>query len=146
MVASSNLSWSSDYIGLPYTDRGRDRAGCDCWGLVRLVLREQWGIEVPSAHTDYADPDDRAAAHALFETYRGGAWLQVEPEAARAGDVVLLRRGRHACHVGILTAPRVMLHIQRGIDASIERLDGAVWAQKVDSYWRHREMEAADAA
>lgn len=136
----------SAYIGLPFEDCGRDRNGLDCWGLVRLVLREQWGIEVPSWHTDYADPDERAAISTLIEARKDGAWLPVAPGQTQAGDVVLLRWGRHVCHVGILVEPRVMLHIQRGFDAALERLDSPVWVHKVHSFWRHKDLEAANAA
>jgi len=34
--------WASTYVGIPYRFAGRDRAGCDCWGLVRLVLAERF--------------------------------------------------------------------------------------------------------
>jgi hypothetical protein len=36
------------YIGIPWIDRGRGIAGCDCYGLLRLVLSELRGVELPS--------------------------------------------------------------------------------------------------
>ena len=46
------MSWSNAYIGLPHVALGRERRGCDCWGLVRLVYREQLGIALPAYTPD----------------------------------------------------------------------------------------------
>jgi len=34
--------WAGHYIGLHFREHGRTVAGADCWGLVRLVLQEQF--------------------------------------------------------------------------------------------------------
>ena len=41
------MIWANAYVGLPWADLGRDRTGCDCWGLARLVYAEQLGIALP---------------------------------------------------------------------------------------------------
>jgi len=49
----------STYVGLPWKDNGRDRAGLDCVGLAALWLKEQMGLEAlpprsdPSLITDH---------------------------------------------------------------------------------------------
>lgn len=39
------------YLSIPYKDGGRDLSGCDCYGLVRLILMNERGIELPSFDT-----------------------------------------------------------------------------------------------
>lgn len=39
------------YLSIPYRAGGRDWSGCDCYGLVRLILKEEKGIELPLFET-----------------------------------------------------------------------------------------------
>jgi len=32
------MTWATPLIGIPFQERGRSLAGCDCWGLVRFAL------------------------------------------------------------------------------------------------------------
>jgi hypothetical protein len=81
--------WANTYVGLPWKERGRDRGGIDCFGLVRLVLIEQRGVRLPSFAGDY-DPADGPAIAGLIEQNKGlGA--PVPPGAEAAFDVVLCR-------------------------------------------------------
>jgi cell wall-associated NlpC family hydrolase len=43
-------------IGLLFREHGRD--GADCWGLVRLVLAEQFDINLPANVAGYAWTED----------------------------------------------------------------------------------------
>lgn len=116
--------WASSYVGLPWRERGRDGRGCDCWGLVRLVLAEQRGIVLPSFADDCAGMDGAAVA-ALIEANRGLGVL-VAAGAERPFDLVHCRMpcGGHgrarlaAWHVGIVATPGRMLHITQSLGAA----------------------------
>jgi hypothetical protein len=129
--------WTNDYIGIPYLSGGRDRAGSDCWGLVRLVYREQYGIDLPSyGEIDY-DAANIAQTAGLIADHRD-QWQDVQDPCA--GDVVLLRIEGYPAHVGVMIDATRMLHVHRdGLTSCIERLDGGSWRHRIEGYYRHAE-------
>lgn len=143
--------WTRDYVGIPYRDLGRDRSGCDCWGLARLVWTERAGVEVPMYGTVHGGGGAGGEVEpAVLEATSGDLWNPVQWGDERGFDAVLMRGvwrdaggALHAglIHVGIVAAPGVMLHIEQGIDASLGfyRSDPRL-SRRVDSFWRHREL------
>ncbi|PZR89637.1 MAG: phage tail protein [Stutzerimonas stutzeri] len=129
--------WSTPYIGLPYLNHGRDRAGCDCWGLVVLVYRECLGIELPSYAGDYVSTDERGEIAELIAHHREvGPWQSVEDP--REFDVAIFRRGPHASHAGIVVRPGSMLHVPFD-QARIEDYRRGQWAPRLTGIYRHVE-------
>lgn len=128
--------WTNDYVGLPWRERGRDRTGIDCWGLVRLVLLDQCRIDLPSYAEDYASPLEQAEVAALIEGRPAGLVGQVSPGCEQPFDLILLRDGGLPSHVGIVAAPRLMLHVRRGQDSAVEPYDGALWRSRVVGFYR----------
>jgi len=128
--------WVNAYVGLPFKVHGRDRDGIDCWGLVRLVLADQFGRRLPSYAGGYASVED---AKDIGRLIRGemGPWHPVPPGAERPGDVVLMRLMNQPMHVGVVVAAGWMLHIEDGIDACLEPYDGARWRRRVLGRYRH---------
>lgn len=127
-------TWAADYIGIPFAEFGRNRLGCDCWGLVRLVYADRLGVDLPSYAADYTGTAERDEINRLI----GGqmsAWRPVGEPAV--GDVVLIRIAGRACHVGVVVGPDTMLHVEKGTDASIAKLTAPAWARRIDGYYRH---------
>lgn len=141
-VDRSNLpGWVAPYIGLPFRLHGRDRSGVDCWGLVRLVLMEQFGLDLPAYTAGYerASPADRADIARLIEGRRSD-WIAVDPAATRAGDVLLIRLWGYPSHVAVAIAPGWMLHVEEGRAAIAEIHDGPVWRHRIAGVYRHAEL------
>lgn len=131
------MKWTGDYVGIPFADGGRDRNGCDCWGLVALVYREQLQIELPA----YGD----ISAHDLVQVaskISAGAddaevWLPVtEP---RMYDVVVMRAWgeRIAGHVGIYVDGSV-LHSEAKTDTVMVPLSHFTVVRRIVGFRRNR--------
>ena len=127
-------TWVSEYVGIPFADHGRDRSGCDCWGLVRLVLGNHYGVEVPSYAETYPDANKPSASEAV-DTLRQIDFIPLSyPEP---GAIVVLRVKGLPWHVGVMVNDHYFLHIMRGINAVCERIDGLTWANKVMGFYRY---------
>lgn len=121
-------------VGIPWRDRGRDRDGCDCWGLVRLAYADGLGVDLPSYADDYADTNDRAALNALFAGERA-PWRTVTAGADRPFDLVLMRE--RPWHVGLVVRRGLMLHMPEGQSSVVEPYTTGRHARRVEGIYRH---------
>ncbi len=130
--------WLAHYIGLPFKEHGRDRSGLDCWGLVRLVLAEQFSFHLPSYATDYGRTTDSAAIGALISRESRADWRSVVAGDESAGDVIVLRMRGQPMHVGLVAGDGQMLHIEQGINSALERYTASRWASRIHAIYRYR--------
>lgn len=146
--------WVQRYIGLPFVELGRDWEGADCWGLPRLALLEQTGIEVPSYDTGYTacSRHDVVDIGRLIADGRVGWYVVAEPDrktmlcplgAERTFDFLLIRLYGVACHVGLVAGGRHMLHTQDGTDAVCVPYDDDEWRRRIVGIYRHPALVAS---
>jgi len=145
LVFTAPAAWWNPYIGIPFREFGtnpeRD-GGLNCWCLVRWVYLQELGITMPT----YLEEVDQSVTlesqlPALNAAFVAGAaaWRPVPAGQHKPFDVVLMRRGSSACHVGIVTKPAQgrMLHIEQGINSCLENYAGGYWARRVVGVYRH---------
>ena len=135
--------WAGHYIGLPFRDHGRDRLGLDCWGLVRLVLAEQFGIALPSYAHEYQRTTQAEKIGALIGR-EACKWRPVTAGSEECGDAIVLRVRGMPMHVGLVVGDQQMLHIEQGINSVIERYNGPRWADRVAGFYRYRSFISDD--
>lgn len=127
--------WSNKYIGIPYTAGGRDENGIDCWGLVRLVYKNEFNIQLPGFEDQYLESDSERTQE-LIAQYREG-WEAVE--VPTEGCVILLRVMGHVSHIGIMINNHQFLHAQRGSGSSIQDIEGTRWKDRIAGYYKYVE-------
>ena len=93
--------WIRDYIGIPFRYRGRNvSGGLDCWGLIRVVYKEQFGVDLPSFLNRQYDRDNIIGAKRALSD--GAQDLFDEPPAGPViGDCVLLHIRGLPLHCGL---------------------------------------------
>ncbi len=130
------MHWSATYVGIPWRDRGRDRQGCDCWGLARLVYVDHLRIALPSYAEAYPSTEEMREIDGLIRgALLAGPWIEVDRPAEF--DLVLFRRGRFDSHVGIVAGRETMLHMVWLDAAKAERWSGPIWQRRMRGFFRH---------
>ncbi|GAA0694598.1 C40 family peptidase [Dyella marensis] len=127
-------AWAGPYVGLPYADKGRTRDGADCWGGVRLVLAEVFGLLLPDYGDAYPSAEDRAAVAGAVAAGLAAGWEPVSAPAA--GDLLILRIAGRPWHCGILVTADRFLHWPPRATSCIERLDSPQWARRIEGVYR----------
>jgi hypothetical protein len=142
-------AWASRYVGIPFAESGFDLAGCNCWGLVHLVLKTEWGIETPTYGEISAD-ELLATCRAFRTSVRNDPWREVVRSELNPFDCVLMtamdQRGhRSEGHVGIVASDNgslKVLHVWRATAACLMPLDHPRIRPRIVGFYRHRDLVA----
>lgn len=134
------VNWWDSYVGLPFKRDGRDRTGIDCYGLIYLIYKEQLEIDLNPFSGIFVDqsPETMLKVAKLMNEDREN-WDR--PNNIREFDMLQLRTGRHAFHVGIAINEHQMMHVEEGIDVVIENILSPLWRNRIEWIYRHKYMK-----
>ena len=128
-------SWVAEYIGIPFVSGGRDHTGCDCYGLVRLVLMERFGYTLPLLDAGYTDARRLAETAPLFDAQlpllAGEQIDRPEPGSV----AVLLYQGRTS-HVGVFVDDEYILHTLAIVGVHCVRLNHGTLRGAIEGIYR----------
>lgn len=131
------------YVGIPFKDVGYDEKGCHCWGLVRLVLKREWNIDVPE-YGEIGAKDLLKIVREMRRQRETEVWRNVTAEPRRAGDCILMRRHEDVddspFHIGIMLDERRLLHVERKANSHTALLSDPMVAGRILGAYRHKDM------
>lgn len=134
--------WAACYVGIPFCDQGHEQNGCNCIGLVHLVLKREKNIVIPT-YAEISAQDMLAATREFHAAIASELWRQIDEP--RAFDCVLMKAmsegARFDGHVGIMVSDSDVLHIWRETHAVIMPLAHPRIRNKIVSFHRHRELQ-----
>lgn len=101
--------WVSRYLPIPYREGGRSHDGIDCWGLARLVLQEQAGVDLPLYGGSRHQISTRAKQHAF-----GLGFIPIELVDAQLFDILSMLDPASGCredlHCGVVIDDGAFIH------------------------------------
>lgn len=131
-----NNFWWNNYIGIPYMSMGCSKEGCDCWGLVRLVYKQEFGIDIPGVTVDMTDADKATIVPMGLDA------LWDKTDNPQSGDVINFHILGHDRHVGIVTTPGYMLHVyDNGHTSCIEPYTSRKWKNRIAGIYTYAHSE-----
>lgn len=128
--------WCERFIGIPYKDDGHDFSGCNCFGLVHLVLKHRCGVAV-EPEADVSASDVESATNRALSVAGNEPWHPVIG-TPRVFDVALLR-GR-PLHCGIMVDSGLLLHVWRSPSSMAMSIDNPRIRTRIISYYRHADL------
>lgn len=121
------------YIKIPFKSLGRDERGCDCYGLVRLFLKEEHNLNLPTL-LEYDDVFNKEQTSEIIE--QQSSLLEGEKiDKPIEGAVVVLSSGGLSTHVGVMISNKMILHTTSQFGAVIEPISSPRVKNRIKGYY-----------
>jgi cell wall-associated NlpC family hydrolase len=106
------LDQFNKYVGIPWEKGGHTHAAADCWGLVCLVLREQFGVTIRDYEGSKAEGGE--LSHIIHVETHSERWERVTSPAPGCVAVMHCRQTGRPTHVGVYLGGDTILHALSG--------------------------------
>ena len=137
-LESDPPAWVRSYIGLPWKPRGRGTDGVDCYGAVRLIYRDRFGITLPSLDSSYSDPEGSEVPEVVRSASgSGGLWVDLAGGPSAVGDLVTFKTRGVEAHVGLVVSRTGFIHALGNKGVVLEDWTSPLWARRLGRFYRY---------
>jgi hypothetical protein len=138
-------AWVEDYIGIPFSDRGRSKEGCDCYGLVRMVLYDMTSLYLENHIISQHNHD--AVDFAINSEKATGEWREITQNNEKAFDVAQIiipiagsKTIFRPLHIALVVANGWLLHTEEETASHLVNRLSPVW-RRIHAFWRHQWLD-----
>jgi cell wall-associated NlpC family hydrolase len=132
-------AWCERFTRFEYADKGRGPLTFDCWGFVRHVEREQFGVnDLPDLVSEYTSAKDHRSVAEVVERYESAlaaSWRRIE--RPQPGDIIILNIAAMPWHCGVAVGGDWMMHMLKGVNVGVEHFTREPWRNRVEGFYRH---------
>lgn len=123
-----------DLLGTPFVNGGRDKSGFDCWGLVKFVYSNLYGLIVP----DYKiDCRNASLINTNIQEETSLKWEKLEPPEPPC--IVIMRfNSPISNHIGVYIGEGHFLHTASKIGVNVDSIHQSYWKRHIDGFYRLR--------
>ena len=128
------MSNFKDFIGIPYKNLGREKSGCDCYGIVKLIFKEKRDILLPD-FTELLYDKDWYKEHNHILDNIWDSWVEVV-YPYQVYDLLLFYSFELKSvvnHLGLVIDDDKFLHISSKYSSKVDKLN---------DYWKSRLYKA----
>lgn len=127
--------WASRFVGIPHEYAKASFESADCYGLLRLVYREVFSIEIPDLEEQLQSVAKDAVKIRELVERDSAAWIKVEePEI---GDAVVLNFFGRPTHVAVYVGDKRILTTTPRHTSVVDDLRSYRWKNKIEVCYRH---------
>lgn len=129
----------SGWIGIPYCYGGRTRMGCDCFGLIQMVLKEI-GLVLDDPAQSWPEDWFHKTQNEwyLIEILKRTRRIN-EDEEIRSYDLIYFRGStKKVTHAGLIADEKHFLHSLKGVGSLLSRRDA--WRSRTKGIARFKEL------
>lgn len=135
-------AWAAKYIGIPFVSGGRGFDGADCYGVIRLILANEFSLFLPLLLGNYTDALDSASTSPLF-AHNIPLILGDRIATPVPGNLALIRIRGTLSHVGIYAGSGYILHTLGKTGSVLARTTSPALANRVEGFYRVSESYRA---
>lgn len=129
------VEWAKKYIGIPYRLHSFGMDGCDCYGLVVLIFKQEFGIDLPRYDSSYSSNSSHDDITKIYNA-EVDKWHRVDKPSI--GSVVYLMLAGHPKHVGVMVSDTHFVHNLKSPQSSmIGSINNHKWKNRIIGFYNY---------